>query len=303
MPCHGECEVPPVGGAIKEQSELSPAQKTKGKELGFNPVKLTDLPGAMRQMGWKIAPLLMEKWQNSEAYELSEDLLQQYADDPLSIPPEHCDEVTVKMEWVKSFSRGKEAYDALLKQWLTEGSRSVLRRRISIATVANMQGRLRGEAARPILGSTNYSARQLHTYCQVQYKEFGSVWSTIDDLYGSIGNAALFLAVVGKMCGPTKFVVTDLGIYLRDVYEFNGFQPLGIWTKKRTYGKAKIKSMFDQSLAETAIQYIQEPFCAVFNSDFRAYRKKYDKGGDFFIFSDVAWEKPKEGPIIIPLYK
>ena len=25
--------------------------------------------------------------------------------------------------------------------------------------------------------------------------------------------------------------------------------------------------------------------------------------GDFFIFSDVAWEKPKEGPIIIPLYK
>lgn len=96
------------------------------------------------------------------------------------------------------------------------------------------------------------------------------------------------------MCGPTKFVVTDLGIYLRDVYEFNGFQPLGIWTKKRTYGKAKIKSMFDQSLAEIAIQYIQEPFCAVFNSDFRAYRKKYDKGEDFFIFSDVAWEKPKE---------
>ena len=40
--------------------------------------------------------------------------------------------------------------------------------------------------------------------------------------------------------------------------------------------------MFDQSLAETAIQYIQEPFCAVFNSDFVHIEKNMTKVEIFY---------------------
>ena len=37
---------------------LKPAPEACGKELIFSPPKLSDLPAAMRNMGWEIAPNL-----------------------------------------------------------------------------------------------------------------------------------------------------------------------------------------------------------------------------------------------------
>ena len=39
-------------------SYLKPAPEACGKELIFSPPKLSDLPAAMRNMGWEIAPNL-----------------------------------------------------------------------------------------------------------------------------------------------------------------------------------------------------------------------------------------------------
>jgi len=39
----------------------------------------------------------------------------------------------------------------------------------------------------------------------------------------------------------------------------------------------------------------------VWNEDFREWSKKYGRGGDFFVFSDVKWETPSALiPIEIP---
>lgn len=41
---------------------------------------------------------------------------------------------------------------------------------------------------------------------------------------------------------------------------------------------------------ENWIVHLQEgPFAAITNADFRNYREKKDKGGDFIIYSDVLW--------------
>ena len=289
-------------------SYLKPAPEACGTELIISRPKLSDLPAAMRNMGWEIAPALMEKWFKRKSFVLTEDISKKYNAAPTKIPDEHYDETTVKMEWIKSFSRGREAYENLLNNWNTDRSRSELWEKI-IALPKN----------RNVLGSTEYSARQLHEYCQIQREDFGNYMSTIDDLYGSIGKASLYLAVVGELSDDRKqFTVSNIGIYLRDIYEFNGFQILGLWTKSRTLGKVNAAIEIHQEINEriyntnsiqrignrvillpkkylgTNINYIDEPFCIVYNSDFRAYREKYNKGGDFYIFSDVMWETPKK---------
>ena len=286
-------------------SYLKPAPEACGTELIISRPKLSDLPAAMRNMGWKIAPALMEKWFKRKSFVLTEDISKKYNAAPTKIPDEHCDETTVKMEWIKSFSRGREAYENLLNKLNTDNSRGELLEKIEKALKQN----------RNVLGSTKYSARQLHEYCQIQREDFGNYMSTIDDLYGSIGKASLYLAVVGELSDDGKlFTVSNIGIYLRDIYEFNGFQPLGLWTKSRTLGKANVGKKFldgingvndiqrlgnivtslsDKHLG-TNINHLFEPFCTVYNSDFRAYREKYNKGGDFYIFSDVMWETPKK---------
>ena len=294
-------------------SDLKPAPEACGTELIISRPKLSDLPAAMRNMGWEIAPALMEKWFKRKSFVLTEDISDAYNAFPTKIPAEHCDETTVKMEWIRSFSRGREAYENLLNKLNTDKSRGELLEKIEKAL----------KQSRNVLGSTKYSARQLHEYCQIQREDFGNYMSTIDDLYGSIGKASLYLAVVGELSDDGKlFTVSNIGIYLRDIYEFNGFQPLGLWTKSRTLGKVNAAIEIHQEIHKriykriyntnniqrignrvillpkkylgTNINYIDEPFCIVYNSDFRAYREKYNKGGDFYIFSDVMWEKPKE---------
>lgn len=331
MPCKETPKIPPVSGAVVKGSELSPAQNTKGTQVDVTPVKITDMPGAMRNMGWEKAALVMEKWQQGNAYQITEDMLEKYNRDPLSIPADICDETTVTMEWALKFERVKNAYDELLNYWFTDGAKRVL---VDKLRKQNWTFKSSDTNYSHTLGGTNYTARQLHACSQVQFKKFGSIIDTLDEMYGLIGEASLYLAVVGyveplrgkeytkqyvegEKVTTRTFRITDIGIYLRDLYEFNGFQPLGVWTKNRTWGKAEIVSIFIAPSGGHGVNFldyvpsgghevnfldyknIQEPYSYVFNSDFQAYREKYGKGRDMFIFSDVKWEKPKDGSICI----
>ena len=130
-------------------SYLKPAPEACGTELIISRPKLSDLPAAMRNMGWKIAPALMEKWFKEKSFVLTEDISKKYNAAPTKIPDEHCDETTVKMEWIKSFSRGREAYENLLNKLNTDNSRGELLKKIEKALKQN----------RNVLGSTKYSAR------------------------------------------------------------------------------------------------------------------------------------------------
>jgi hypothetical protein len=84
--------------------------------------------------------------------------------------------------------------------------------------------------------------------------------------------------------------VEKVGFYIRDHYDFNGLQYLGTWTEDRVLTKAE--TAFTLSLHGQLVLRLKEgPFAAVTNGDFRDYRDKIGKGGDFIIYSDVLWKK------------
>lgn len=195
MPCHGIHDVPSVHGTIRAESELSPAYNTKGKEVDFSPLKITDMPAAMRNMGWQKAAQVMQKWQDGEADEITGKRIEYYADKPETISADICDENTVTMEWALGYPRVREVYEELQQTWCSPAAR------------LQIVDKLKQQKWPSTLGTTSCSARILHGLCQVQYAPFGSMWDTIDEMYGLIGEAALYLAVVGHLeKGPAMWV-------------------------------------------------------------------------------------------------
>jgi hypothetical protein len=296
--------VPPVVLSREEVSVLKPAHQTSGFEVNIARPKLTDLPGIMRRMGWKVAPILMERWFAGSAYELTQADSETYNDDPMLLPPDRLDESTVTMVWANRFARFQTAKKELLSKWRNDAAQNALR---------NTLHKVGWPKGNPTLGNDGMTARRLHASCQIQYVLFGSLMSTIDDMYGALGKASAYLAVVGRVhtrLHPNKkrlmdvFIVEKLGVYIRDIYEFNDDQPLGLWTKNKVLGKAEILrgalaatvDFSGEVVRESALETIR-----VNNADFRKWRDKYGKGGDFYIFSDVEWHPVPDGQNVIVL--
>ena len=83
-------------------------------------------------------------------------------------------------------------------------------------------------------------------------------------------------SISGKS-GQFAFEVSELGVYVRDSYDFNDAagedQDLGRWnTKDNTVGRTFLNGG-----------------TSVHNSDFRKWRDENNMGGDFLIYSDVKY--------------
>ena len=63
-----------IQSTLSFESKLSPAYITQGKKVEIDMLKLSDLPGVMRNMGWVVASKLMERWFQGDAFVLHEDL-------------------------------------------------------------------------------------------------------------------------------------------------------------------------------------------------------------------------------------
>ena len=273
-------------------STLSDANISEGKTVVVDKLKMTDLPKVMRNMGWTVAPRLMERWFESDAFVLEKNLRDKYYIEPLDIPEAHYDDKIVTMDWALSFKRVKNEYENILKNKLTPAAIALLQKRIINAQLFDDGSRL---------GNIGMSARELNAHCQIQTQPLGSRADTIDDMYGSIGLGMLQLAVVGEVqrgISDDAFRVDHFGVYLKDVYEFNGFQFLGCWTKEKTFGKAEILNRaaakayrLANPVADVAVKLLKtdQPVFHVHNHDFRNYLEKHGKGGDFIIYSDVKW--------------
>ena len=256
----------------------------------------------MDKMGWTVAARLMGRWFESEGFVLDEEQKKKYLRFPLYIPNNHYDDKIVTMDWALKFERVKDEYENILRNINT------------VAAIKRLQDhvinhKLFDDASR--LGNVGMNALELNAHCQIQTQMFGSRTDTIDDLYGAIGLGMLQLAVVGEVqrgINKDSFRVDNIGVYLKDAYEFNGFQFLGCWTKDKTFGKAEILNhaaaqayRLSAPAAALAAKLIKtdQPVFYVHNHDFRNYREKHGKGGDFIIYSDVKWT-PGNG-LTIPL--
>lgn len=124
---------------------------------------------------------------------------------------------------------------------------------------------------------------------QVTYKVVGSSYrDPIDDMLGALGRFTFQVAVSAdvkvKSYGYCA-IVDEVGVFIRDQYEFSGIQPLGYWNPNTNYvGKNPYKG----SLIE--------------NGTFQIYRNNTGLGGDFYIYSDVKRTK-LDKPIKIGISK
>lgn len=221
-------------------------------------ITLTNIPTIMlaqRPVPWTEGATFLDRWFGSAA----------------TIKPFYgaADTVTVNMDWVLSFKRARAVYDEMVSQkvWANEAARGRL------ATILKRQGRL-GRPGRAWFGDINLLVPKVHSD-QVNFRYVTSPASPIDGLSAGLGDFALFAAVAGEhellSNGKTKVYVHQVGIYVRDSFDFEGHQFLGYWNES----KNSVSGL--NPLSGTMVT----------NGDFRDWRKASGKGGDFLIYSNM----------------
>lgn len=276
-------------------SVTSPASEMRGKAIFYDPFRLTDMLWAMRNMGWEVAPKLMERWMSGVPYELTSDEKESKVLNKDLNPSVLCTDI-VTMDWAMQQEGVSNAISAVARNWHSPNGIQQLRDRLVGAGWTSQTPRFS-------FNTTGMSAVQLHDYAQVNYASFGGLLDTINDFYGSIGAGTINMAVSGEIVpygksGPTRIIINHLGFYIRDTYDFkeegiNDAVPfksefLGIWNKERCLTKTETAEYL--SMPPKQLYQSYKGFVPIFNSDFQKWRGKHGRGGDLIVFSDVLWQ-------------
>lgn len=272
-----------------------PGGRYRPKQIVINALPLTRLPVAMRKMGWHTSAALMQRWFDSPGWQMPEAWKEEESQpEPMDLPEAQCDELAVNMSWAMKFDRCQAAVNKVERLLTTP--RAIDRLKVLLKKVGWLDG------SQVILGSTRCSAREMDATSQINYVRLGSTQDPLDDMYGALGVATLKIGVVGRtFCKKDKetqrsknfFRVEYVGFYIRDHYDFNGLQFLGVWTKDRVLTKTEMAQSALPS-GQSIYKWATDELALITNSDFRKYRNKTGMGGDFVIYSDVLWKKSDE---------
>jgi Family of unknown function (DUF6402) len=226
---------------------------------------LTNIPAIMRAQRWGNGARLMDIWFSR----------------PSAIAPAYGapDTTTIRMDtWALTFPRARNVYDQLMRDriWANPaGQAEVVKmlRRKSLLVVGGTFGNL----GLPVQS-------QDRDYVTQRVVEFALMYDPLDDMSAALANFAFRVLVAGSVAAGTggtgyRVTISEVGVYIRDSYDFVGFQPLGFW--------------------DDSTNTVQKgPFWGgvpVFNSDFQDWRTAHSAGGDFLVYSDI-----KRTPLAVP---
>lgn len=278
-------------------------------------MQLAEIPDVMEhKLCWPTSAALMRRWFALPAHTITR-AEKEGVVDPRTLRPDRIDETLVRMEWALGFARPRSAHAAFLRgSWNTVEGRKLLARRIREASV---QERIRQREWR--FGNLRLPARVLDRTCQTNISGLDSDArrDPLDDWYGSMGRATMKVATSGivTQLSPTRvrIVVDQLGIYIRDTYDFVDdrliSQVLGFWnsqgvTRDGTAGNLWFDVDTSRKYAPGAAREGQACTAAqgsagsppgatyrVQNKHFAEYRGTHRMGGDYIVFSDVKVER------------
>ncbi|MFC0667495.1 hypothetical protein E0E54_09405 [Azotobacter chroococcum] len=291
-------------------SRLTPASQTDGKEAAIENFKISDIPAAMDHMQWTQSARLMRKWFAAPAHEMPKavklgdirantlppaqlltdlpfDWLLSASNRVRPIVEEHVAQLTSVTEFSPLVGRLKTPLDQLSK-----GLMMLMTRLRRLGLLDPQKRTLKNY----YLDLGDYNAMQLEDTIQFNLFKVGSTtWEkatdTLDDVYGALGSfiikiAATKLRAMASDYGYAAIKIEEIGLYVRDTYDFLNVgkdQLLGYWSKRGV-------------IRPSPIDYFAEPSCIdtndvrhfkVTNGSFNSYRKKYNKGGDFLVFSTI----------------
>ena len=304
---------------MKVKSKLTDQDENK-ETIPVKIFKITDIPDVMEKKGWKIAARFMRKWFNDSFYEMTQkEKLNKI--DISTIEKQHILD-DLEFEWLlTSSSRIKPIYDNFvlkvsnvieyddflgrkkqITNQLSNGLCYILNRLEKSGFLVN------NELKNCYVNYDNMSAIELDKTSQFNFIKIGStLWEkatdSLDDVYGALGSFIIKVAftnlnVTRVQSGFMKLEIRELGLYVRDTYEFmndGDDQPLGYWGECGVIKPGVISELMKK-------EFIDEDGCRYFritNSSFVKYRGA-NKTGDFFVYSTV---KKIPANIIIHLNK
>lgn len=232
---------------------------------------------------------MMSRWFAYPAYALPDNVKNGIV--PLgTLTQAQLDETTVRMSWALSFPRVQAAVSALRNHWHSPAGLALLKRRIASQGIGKANSTWQ-------FGNLNRPTKALNDSCQVNFLTLGSMSDPLDDFYGAMGEAQLNVAASATVTTDAKgshaVTVGELGFYLRDSYDFNDgtffSQPLGFWGFSGVERSLQLRwdVQLDDKWVEEDAATVQAYRYEVQNDDFRTWRSRNGRGGDFMVLSDV----------------
>lgn len=217
---------------------------------------ITNIPAIMRSKKWLNGAALLDSW------------FSRY----VTVAPKYGlpDTTTIRMDsWVLTFLRAKKIYEKLMKEriWASTPAQGEITKMLRRKGLLKPACRSFGDLGLPI---------QLQHDDYINFRVVDFDLSDLDDMTAALGKFAFRVLVAGFVTAPSgvsgyKVTITEVGVYIRDSFDFNGDQFLGFWDDS------------DNSVS------MKNPFSgtSVTNNDFREWRSKNNMGGDFIVFSDI----------------
>jgi hypothetical protein len=230
---------------------------------------LTHIPRIMRRQGWLNGARLLDQW-----FSRSRAVAPAYSSS---------DTTTIRMDaWVLTFPRAREVYDRLVREriWSNPAARPVVTAMLRRKGLLGVSPRSFGRLTDPV-------PSQDPDY--VNQRPAGG-YTHFDDMAAALGNFNLRVVVAGTVApvGPGLFghqvQITEVGVYVRDSFDFEGDQYLGCWSDDPD---GFFPFMPPDPGAGMGFSFQPPLFSPVGNRDFRAWRDRTGRGGDFLVFSDL----------------
>lgn len=286
---------PAPASAPKAAPAPSPARKVP-------PFDIQDVPKAMRKVGMPMAAKLQERWFAGAAnYSRSDkDLKDEIDQNGKRYVPAMVDSTTIKMEWVLSFQRAKNAFDRLIKERLR-----------APAALDAIKNKLIPYQNRNDIAGWNIAKSDLlifHQKFQFQFIAVNAVWGeriaqflsrlataggVPDDLTGALGSFNFYAAVCYARFESSPAgriaIISDVSIYVRDPYEFSDEQYLGHWSPSHVAVVPAHQlggGWLNYPVVDGSVYEKDSVLYPVTNKDYRDWRQQHGQGGDFMIYTD-----------------
>jgi hypothetical protein len=252
------------------------------------------IPNIMRNKGWNIAAFLLDSWFGRSRY--------RRADAIPKMPPPKTEIGTALnfskvggLAWIKGQAAGKKTYDKIFneKLWRTFDDEKG-NAQSKLVTILRKEGILNPSANNTKFGYKNWAASDYETN---SYAVNASTYATgndkagiffggITEIVAALGSFTLKFALNGTLRyekpwnqnipvvghGGKYFVKPDsVTIYLWDLFDFEGDQPLGAW---------------NEDTNDVRAVSIGGGYVDVDNASFRAWREANNMGGDYWIYTE-----------------
>jgi len=248
---------------------------------------IPEIPKIMRNRGWTLAADFQDFWISGAANQL---VGEQKRGQGTARNIEFAD---IKMDWVLNFSRAQKHFEMMASEqiYANEAARKVLR---------DLVLKLHKQSGKPQVAFGDFTKKYLALEDEYVNQRAlgtsqggkGSLYSTdgftVDELVGALGRFAMF--VIPKGIAEIKqseieFEINEVGVYVRDSYDFNGSQALGAWRKPN-----EIDIIPN---AQAKVPTCSDDWFNMSNYHYRQYRKRTGKGRDFLIYSDIKTSPAK----------